>query len=63
MRRPCQITFISFSHGEKDVRAQCADRMRGYALSDETLNPSPGRLQRPTSPYGRGNFASGGFIR
>jgi hypothetical protein len=54
------LARISFSHGEKDVRAGCADRMRGYALSDEYRNPSPGRLQRPTSPYGRGKEAMGG---
>ena len=60
MMKVCEIAFISFSSGEKDVRARRADRMRGYALSDEARNPSPGRLQRPTSPYGRGNFASGG---
>ena len=63
MMRIYRITFISFSHREKDVRAQCADRMRGCAPSDEHLNPSPGRLQRPTSPYGRGKFALGGFIQ
>jgi hypothetical protein len=61
MMKVCQITFISFSHGEKDVRARRADRMRGRAPSDEHLNPSPGRLQRPASPYGRGKGAMGGF--
>jgi hypothetical protein len=60
MMKVCKIAFISFSHGEKDVRARCADRMRGYAPSDEHLNPSPGRLQRPGSPYGRDEGAMGG---
>lgn len=62
MMRLSRIASLTFSHGEKDVRAQCADRMRGYAPSDEHGNPSPGRLQRPTSPYGRGKEAMGGRI-
>ena len=53
------IDNLSFSQGEKDVRARRADRMRGPALHNPHSIPSPAGQRPAASPLGRGGIAGG----